>query len=177
LAKRGRPKGSGNPEDEPLLREAIRAIRKREFRSLRAAATELAKRLPGEEDVNRDRLYRKLRSRKEELEAELDAELGREEGTNQTLEERAEKLASELAGTSFSYKAKFLHEQFKILIVNAEVASYVLVQLEEDGLEIPPDFLTHLNRITDKIVEKERAAFEDSHLGRYLRREMNRPKK
>jgi hypothetical protein len=168
LAKRGRPKGSGNPEDESLLREAYRALLKREFPSRRAAATEYGKRLPGDPEVNRDRLYRKLRERWGELEAEL----GQEEGKRQTLDEEMESLASELAGANPGTKEEALYRYFRIFVENADVAVAVRDRLAADGLEILPNFSTHLDKIIVKIIEKERAAYESSPVGRYMKRQL-----
>jgi hypothetical protein len=141
--------------------------------SKRAAATECGKRLPGDSDVNRDRLYRKLRDRWDELEAEL----GQEEGRIATMEERAELLASELAGVNPAIKRDILFRRLQIIIENAEIAREVADDLREQGLDLSDEFLTHIDSITVKITEKELAALEASPIGRYLRRAVQKSAK
>jgi hypothetical protein len=171
LAKRGRPKGTGKREDDDVLREAFKAYRDGKYRTERAAATEYAKRLPGEdEEVNRDRLYRKMRERRPELEAELEAERERQDGQVETMEEQAELLASELAGWSTAYKQEYLSRLFSILIENQEAHSRVLDRLREEGTDPPPEFMAHLDNIMAKIVKKEREAFEASGLVKVMKR-------
>lgn len=149
-----------------MILEAYKAFRDGEFKSIRAAAFEYGKKLPGDPEGNGGRLYRKLRERRDELAARFSLE----DGQTDSMGKQADLLASEVAGMPWGGKVELLFQRLRITIENAEVARRVIEKLQDEGLDPPEEFLVHINSIVTKVTEKELANFEASPLGRYIQR-------
>lgn len=141
---RGRPRGSGDPEDLPALRQALLAIRSGEVRGNHAAARRFGSSLPGDPKTNARRLYRRLREHGPDIEA-LEAELDSEE--EEAADEDVVSLAAELVWKPFEVQEARLTRTFRADAKRKALVASVLRNLKEEGVELSDENIRKLGDI------------------------------
>jgi hypothetical protein len=145
---RGRPKGSGYPEDEPILREAIRAMLAESI-TPHAAAERFADSVPGpSHDSRKRRLYDKLLERRVELEKEVLADEAEDLGISDEEWETLWKIGQDLVDEkSLDEKLARLAAIFRTAAEIESLKSDLIRLLQEDGLELSSNLRRKLNII------------------------------
>jgi len=138
VAKPGRPKGSGYPEDEPILREMVRALLAKEVSSNYAAAREFADRVPGGSLAARQRrLYDKIRKRRADLEKEITAEEpDGDDADGQELRALIDLAMDVAKESSFEAKLASLAHVFRPAAETEALREGLIEYLRESGLEL-----------------------------------------
>lgn len=130
---RGRPQGTGNPEDEPVLKKMALAVLRKEYANGWAAAGIFLDEVTGNSDeAKRRRLHGKFQKRKAILLAEAQGAIEKEEEEDEPGEEYM--IAELLAGKPKAKKIEVLTAYLKAWKENWEVYHEVWRKLRKAGI-------------------------------------------